>query len=101
MHPGFDRLAIIGWRSPVNGVVSVRGSFSDLDSHCDNGVLWSIDKGSVTMQSGDLPNGGAPMPFYFRVRVKPDDVLNFIVDPKNGDYACDTTGIDVTIARGR
>jgi hypothetical protein len=101
MHPGFDRLAIIGWRSPVNGVVSVTGSFSDLDPNCDNGVLWSIDKGSVTLQSGDLPNGGAPMPFHFRVRVKTDDVLYFIVDPKNGDYACDTTGVDVTIARGR
>jgi hypothetical protein len=99
LHPGFDSLAIIAWRSPVDGAVSVAGSFSDLDPNCDNGVSWSIDKGGTTLLSGDMPNGGPPMPFRFRVRVKTDDVLYFIVDPKAGDYACDTTGLDVTVTR--
>ena len=99
VHPGFDSLAIIAWRSPFDGVVSVAGFFSDLDPNCDNGVLWSIDKGGATLGSGDLPNGGAPMPFRFRVRVKTDEVLYFIVDPKEGDYACDTTGFDVMVRR--
>ena len=99
LHPGFDRLAIVAWRSPVIGVVSVAGSFSDLDPNCDNGVLWSIDKGGATLRSGDLRNGSAPMPFRFRVKVKTGDVLYFIVDPKDGDYACDTTGLDVMVMR--
>lgn len=100
MHPGFDRLAIIAWKSPVNGNVTVRGSFSDLDPNCDNGVLWSIDRGSTTVRSGDLANGGAEG-FNFRIRVNVDDVLYFVVHPKQGDYACDTTGLDLTIGRGR
>jgi hypothetical protein len=99
VHPGFDSLAIVAWRSPVSGPVVVAGSFSDLDPNCDNGVQWTIDKGGITLRSGDLPNGGPPMAFRFRVRVKVDDVLYFIVDPNGGDYACDTTGIDVTVRR--
>jgi len=58
LHPGIDKLAIVGWKSPVNGRVTLTGSFVDLDARCGNGVLWSVDKGNMTLRSGDLPSGG-------------------------------------------
>jgi hypothetical protein len=100
MHPGIDRLAIIGWKSPVNGRVMVTGSFADIDSSCDNGVLWFIDKGGTTVRAGDLANGGSER-FHFRVSIKTNEMLYFIVDPKNGDYACDSTALDLTITNTR
>ena len=59
MHPGIDKLTIVGWQSPINGRIRITGSFGDLDPTCGDGVLWSIDKGRNTLRSGDLPNGGA------------------------------------------
>jgi hypothetical protein len=98
IHPGMTRLGIVGWKSPVNGSVSIVGSFKDLDSNCGNGVLWSIDNGSNTLRSGDLSNGGAER-FSFSSPVKKNQVLYFIVDPKDGDYFCDTTKLKLVITR--
>lgn len=97
LHPSNEELAIVAWKSPVNGRVSLRGSFVDLDARCGNGVRWSIDKGNTTLRSDDLPSGGVQR-FQFRVSVRRDDVLYFVVDP-NGEYSCDTTGLELTISR--
>lgn len=40
MHPGIDMLAIVAWKSPVNGKVRIAGSFSDIDAVCGDGILW-------------------------------------------------------------
>ena len=97
LHPAIDKLAIVGWKSAVNGRVTLTGSFVDLDGRCGNGVLWSIEKDNTTLRSGELPSGGIQR-FQFRVSVRRDDVLYFIVDP-NGDYSCDTTSLELTITR--
>lgn len=95
IHPGIDRLGIVGWKSPINGSVNIAGSFSDLDPNCGNGVLWFIDKGSRTLTSGDIPNGAAES-FSLSSRVEKNQVLYFIVDPKE-DYVCDTTSLKLVI----
>jgi hypothetical protein len=97
VHPAPDRFAIVGWKSPLNAIVSVTGSFTDLDPNCGNGILWSVEKGSQRLAFGDLPNGGAQSFSLPSVIVSPGQVLYFIVDPKNGDYGCDTTKLDLTI----
>ena len=81
MHPGIAKLAIVAWESPVNGKVSMTGSFTDVDPVCGDGVLWSIDKGATTIRSGDLPNGGSES-FALVESAKKDQVLYFTVDPK-------------------
>jgi hypothetical protein len=98
MHPGIEKLAIVAWKSPVNGKVSVTGSFRDVDPACGDGVSWSIDKGTKTIQSGDLPNGGSAS-FAFVESVKKDQVLYFTVGPK-AEYSCDGTKLALTITRG-
>jgi hypothetical protein len=97
MHPAPDKLAIIGWKSPLSGKVDLSGWFSDFDAVCGNGVRWYIHKGNTSLSSGNLLNGGNGRFLLRKVNVNPGDVLYFIVGPKDGDYLCDSTGFDLTI----
>ncbi len=98
VHPAPDRLAIVAWKSPLRGTVDIRGSFSKLDESCGNGVLWFIDQGNVTLDNGELAAGGRERFYLQNVGVRPGEVLYFIVDPKAGDYNCDSTGPEITIS---
>jgi hypothetical protein len=105
MHPGEAGLGIIGWKSPITGSVNVAGFFSDLDPNCGNGIIWSVDiwsvaKGNSTLTTGTIANGGPPQTFSLTgVSIALGQVLYFTVDPKSGDYYCDSTGVDVTITQ--
>jgi hypothetical protein len=40
MHPGyFGELAIVAWKSPITGTVTVSGFFSDIDPNCGDGII--------------------------------------------------------------
>jgi hypothetical protein len=97
MHPAPDRFAIVAWKSPVKAIVKVSAAFTDLDAACGNGILWSVDKGGERIVKGDLPNGGSQTFVIPSVAVLAGQVLYFVVDPKDGDYICDATQVDVTI----
>jgi hypothetical protein len=99
MHLGFSELGVIGWKSPLTGSVNVAGFFSDLDPNCGNGIIWSVDKGSQTLATGTIANGGSAQTYSLTgISIVAGQVLYFIVDP-NLDYSCDSTGIDVTISQ--
>jgi hypothetical protein len=98
LHPASDRFAIVAWKSPLNAIVEIKGGFTDLDPRCGNGVLWSIDKGGARLAFGDLPNGGTQSFQLSAVSVAKGQVPHFIVDPKAGEYHCDSTMLDLTIA---
>jgi hypothetical protein len=101
MHPGFSGLGVIGWKSPISGTVNVVGFFSDLDPNCGNGIIWSVDKGSQTLTTGTIANGGPAQTFSLTgIALRAGQVLYFVVDP-NGDYFCDSTGVDVTISTSK
>jgi hypothetical protein len=100
MPPGELGLGIIGWKSPITGSVNVAGYFSDLDPNCGNGIIWSVDKGSSTLTTGRIANGGPLQTFSLTgVSVFAGQVLYFVVDPNSADYFCDSTGVDVTISQ--
>jgi hypothetical protein len=96
MHPAPDKLAIVGWRSPISSKISVKGSFIDFDEVCGNGIQWFIKQGNKTLDSGAFSDGKESFNLD-KVNVKQGEVLYFIVDPNNGDYRCDTTGLDLAI----
>jgi hypothetical protein len=98
LHPAPDRFAIVAWKSPLFAIVSVTGAFTDLDPNCGNGINWFIEGGGQRLASGDLPNGGSQSFSLPSETVSPGQVLYFIVAPKNGDYSCDTTELDLVIA---
>ena len=103
MHPSKSQFAIVGWRSPVDGTITITGGVTGLDAHSGDGVAWYIDRNEKTLahgairtaesqnfQAGDSGNS------LSSVAVRIGDFLYFIVDP-NGDYHFDSTGLKVTI----
>ena len=97
LHPGMDRLTVVGWRSPVTGVVYVRGTFAqDGAQTCGTGIGWSIDAPATTLASGTLATGDG-VSFALSTPVVAGTVLYFSVDP-NGDFLCDSTFLDLTIS---
>jgi hypothetical protein len=84
-------------RAQSGGKITVKGSFIDLNGGCGNGVLWFINQGNKTLASGDLLNGGNESFNLAKVKVNQGAVLYFIVDPKNGEYSCDWTRLNLTI----
>lgn len=96
MHPGQEKLAILAWKSPHEGMVALRGAFQDVDPLCGNGGAWFVDKDSVPLASGDVPSGGR-QEFDLSVHAAKGEVLYFILDPKDGDYYCDSTRLELTI----
>jgi len=53
-HPSRDQFAILGWRSPYTGKVSIEFTvrLSDPDAQKGgNGIEWSIDRGNTILQS--------------------------------------------------
>jgi hypothetical protein len=96
LHPTNSQLAIVGWRSPVNGRFQVHGRFVDMDLDCGDGIDWSIDRGGVSLAAGSIANGGSQVFSLPNARVPRGDYLYFIVDPKN-EFGCDSTALQLTI----
>jgi pimeloyl-ACP methyl ester carboxylesterase len=103
VHPLPSQLAIVAWRSPSNGRVSITGAVTDLDANGGNGIDWFIDRGTTTLAYGSIPNGGAQNfqdgvsgSNLSNVSVSQGDFLYFIVDAKE-DHYFDSTGLNVTI----
>jgi hypothetical protein len=94
-HPFEDRLAVAGWRSPIDGFVDVVGSFGDMDPN-GNGVRWFVDLGTRALADGRI-EGNSESFAERRVRVKVGEFLYFAVDPNGGDFTSDSTQVDVAV----
>jgi hypothetical protein len=96
-------LVIIGWRSPITGVVSITSTLRDADSGGGDGVSWFVDKNSADLASGGFNNGGSQSlsqgtgsSALASITVTIGDFLYLIVDPRTND-AQDTTEVDLSI----
>ncbi len=103
VHPAPSQLAVVGWRSSVDGRVSLTGSVWDADAACGDGISWAIDKGASNLAAGSYANGGSQQ---FRtaignyrladIQVKQGDFIYVTVHPKD-TYYCDSTVLELTI----
>ena len=108
VHPGPASAAVVSWSSPIAGKVRISGRVADNDPACGNGVSWSLQhraaSGVVEIASGDLGNG-AQMALgqakdgekLASIAVAKGDRIDLVIAPK-GEYACDTTTIDLLIS---
>jgi transcriptional regulator with XRE-family HTH domain len=104
VHPSVDQEAVIGWRSPIHGIIRISGSLEKLDPKCGDGILWYINLNSTNLAKGNLPkagerdfssgeiNGGLR-----NVPVNRGDFIYFIVD-SGADEHCDSTSLNIEIA---
>jgi hypothetical protein len=105
VHPAPSQMIVIGWRSPVNDWVTIRGSVTSADSKPGDGVRWFIDQGATTIALGAISTGGSQSfrnsvggDGLGRVLVQQGDFIYFLVHP-NGTYFCDSTRLTISITR--
>lgn len=100
LHPSQTEDLVVGWRSPINGAVSITGSLRKL--HYGN-MVWFLDKESTPMASGnslsqqsfqEAGNGGLSLA---NVEVHQGETLYFIFDRGSDNYYGDTTALDISI----
>jgi len=114
MHPGPARDVAAGWRSPLEGLVTVKARVAH-GQNGGNGIEWWIARetlaGRKNLAHGTTDGTGsqaiptaADATALSEVTVKPGDMVSLIVGPK-GAHQCDTTIIELVIAeaggRGR
>lgn len=104
LHPAPSQMPVVGWRSPINGYVSITGVLTDTDAGCGDGIQWFVDRNDVNLASGSIPNGGSQSfssgtggAGLDVVVVDVDDMLYVIVHP-NWSISCDSTEIELSIA---
>ncbi|POZ52182.1 hypothetical protein [Methylovulum psychrotolerans] len=95
-HPGFQNQVILRWASPVSGAISLLGRVSDINPDCGDGIKWYLKKDSAILQSGVLANGMGSTFIASDIQVTKETKLYVVID-KKGDYACDSTNIDMLI----
>ena len=102
MHPGHWNLgqnAVLGWRIPVASTIRLAASIQVPPGNCGaaaNGIVWSIDQGSRTLQSGALAPGGNPANTELTASVAARETLYLVINDA-GDSNCDTTRVDLTV----
>ena len=109
MHPLPDRDVAVGWRSPVRGRVSIRASVAMGDAHGGNGIEWAVVRDTQTRRSilahGDIgPGGSQAIPDKAKAgqrleaEVQSGDMVSLVVGAKEGNYFCDTTIVELSVA---
>jgi len=96
-HPGGTVDAIRRWLVPVDGALTLTGSFTDVDPGGGDGVLVTIRKGGTVLFTRDIPNGGAAAPFSVQVAASQNEQIEFIVNRK-GNASYDTTAFTASLA---
>lgn len=103
IHPLQKRSVIVGWTSPIDGAVSIDASFLDMDCTDGNGFRSAtlLKEGSFesllnTGKSSNCGGGGFSSSLVF---VSKGDTIYFIVGSWHGDYAYDSTQLDVTLTQ--
>ena len=108
MHPLPDRDVAVGWRSPLEGHVSVRANVAMGDARGGNGIEWAIVADSstrrVVLAHGAIGAGGSQgIPDNAAARksleaaVETGDMVSLVVAAKEGNHICDTTIIELVI----
>jgi hypothetical protein len=108
MHPLPDRDVAVGWRSPLQGRVSIKASVAMGDAHGGNGIEWAIVCDTKAHRSvlahGDIGPGrsqkipdNAEAGKRLEASVESGDMVSLVVDAKAGDHSCDTTIVELAI----
>lgn len=102
VHPSPLVRVVVGWKSPVDGLVKIQGKVQRAHMACGNGVTWLLElrKGRTRQRLASGVAGGAeehaigPME---QVRVRKGDLLSLIIGPRDGNHSCDLTAISLSV----
>jgi hypothetical protein len=102
VHPSPTLCAAVGWSSPITGVVRIRGKVTHAHPECGNGIAWRLElrRGATRQRlaEGTAQGGGAVTVGPIEaLAVQPGDLVSVLVDPRNGDHACDLTDLELVL----
>ncbi|OGG53392.1 hypothetical protein A2851_00235 [Candidatus Kaiserbacteria bacterium RIFCSPHIGHO2_01_FULL_53_29] len=95
MHPGPQENAVLQWKAPVSGLLTIKGTVSDGDNSCGDGVSATIRQESTKLWNAQIAEGGSAS-HSVSSAVDHGTVISFVVSPL-GNHGCDTTNWDPTI----
>ena len=99
-HPSPTQYVAVGWRSPIDGIVSVSARIADAHS-CGNGVEWWVQHRTSrkvgNLGHGDFGVNGSSEMTAKTVSVRAGEVIQLAIGPRQGNHSCDLTHVDMTI----
>lgn len=101
-HPRPERFSAVGWKSPFSGEVSIAPFVHHSHGACGNGVAWKVElrRGAEQriLMSGVLDRTArTDVPPLTAFDVHKNDLISLIIDPRDNDYVCDLTEIELAI----
>jgi hypothetical protein len=105
MHPAPDRAAVVAWKSPATGAITINGTIQHAHPECGNGVQYSLEvrRGKVAEQLAQGVSQGAnsiSLGPFSEVQIAAGQVIALVISPQNGDHSCDLTAVNLTIRQG-
>ena len=99
-HPSPTNMAVVGWTSPINGRVTMSGSFDLVQQpNCGNGVVATVDSGARTLVTLLVTPTQPTTSFNFRLVVHRQSAYYLTIGSNQHDDGCDSTVITWTINR--
>ena len=102
VHPTPTHYAVVGWQSPIDGVVRVEASIADAHFTCGNGAEWLLQHRTAgktgTLWKGEYEVRGSAMMTPTTVAVRKGELLSFLIGPRKGEHTCDLTSITFVIS---
>jgi hypothetical protein len=100
LHPSPTIDVIRRFTAPLDGTITIRGTFSDADPGGGDGVQVVVKRGGTELFRDAIPNGSAPVildaAFTNGVTVARGDTIDFVVERGASDIY-DTTGLTLSI----
>jgi hypothetical protein len=99
VHPSPKLQAVVGWRSPMTGMLRVAATIQHAHPECGNGVTWSVElrRGSTRQRlANGVAQGGKPVEAApVETAVRTGDLISLSIGPRDGNHSCDLTSVDL------
>ena len=101
VHPSPTLFVAVGWKSPIDGRVTVSAKIGDAHPACGNGIEWWVQHRTSrkvgSLGHGEYGLGGTSELKPLTVSVREGDVIQLAIGPRDGSHGCDLTHTDMTI----
>ncbi len=100
-HPSPSHFAVIGWQSPIDGLVKIEAQLSDAHPECGDGQEWFLQHRTHrrvgNLWKGKFGMGGSAKMEPQQLSVRKGELISFILGP-GGNYYCDLTEMNLKIS---
>ena len=101
VHPSTTHFIAAGWKSPIDGLVRIDAAIADEHPEGGNGQTWALNIQQRNIRqrlgAGEFDRGGSATRTFENVLVRKGDFISLVIGPRNADWACDGTGINLMI----